>query len=208
MQAHAISTRLKILLALGAAAIIVGCWKSGPAAPMGNQATQPVAVAPVQTQPAAELPPAALLVGNKECYFPPALLRLTVADGKVNARLMSNDPREALEPNYQGNSFDLKLPDIASAADWEKTHEGTWIYVSQSSEAQSEDSPHGIFLQGQARRLYPRAARFDFVGDASQVAVTIRGTFLMYENTSPADQSAAAPQVVSVQGRLNATVTP
>jgi len=198
-----------IILVLGAAALIGalidGCERQGPTG--ATPASQPVAVNAPQTEPATQPAPlASLMVGNKQFWFPPALLRLTVVDGKVNARLTTDDPKEALDPNYQGNSFDLEMPDIADETVWEQTNQGSWSYESQSSAAQSDDSPHGIFLQGQAKRLYPKTARVDFSAQGSSVTVSVRGEFLMYDNATRGDQPFALPQMVMVQGSMVATV--
>jgi hypothetical protein len=199
----------RIILTLGLAALLGGC--DHPSGVATGPASQPVAVTqPPPTQPAQQAPLASLMIGGKQFWFPPAVLRLSVVDGKVNARLTTDDPKEALEPNYQGNSFDLEMPDIADDADWQQTNQGTWSFVSQTSQTQSDDSPHGIFLLGQAKRLYPKMARVDFSANGALVTVTLQGQFLLYDNTArpdqPTDQPFAPPQLVNVQGVLQATV--
>ncbi|HTW94101.1 MAG TPA: hypothetical protein VMD30_04855 [Tepidisphaeraceae bacterium] len=200
----------KTILAFGLAALIGGCQRPQiSTAPAAQPATQPVVASTgPQTKPAQQAPLVSLMVGNRQYWFPPALLRLSDVDGKIDARLTTDDPKEALEPNYVGNSFDLEMPNIADDQAWQETGQGVWTCVSQGSLAQSDsdDSPHGIFLQGQARRLYPKTATVEFSGHGSHVTVEVRGQFLLYENEARADQSFALPQLVSVVGKMEATV--
>lgn len=216
-----------ILAAALAAFSAAGCDRDahpmavGPAAP----ATRPVAVAVPATFPATEpsaaadattqpsvphqataqqpaVEEASLIVGTQQVWFPPALLRLTPADGRLTARLTSDDPPTAIEENYHGNSFDLDMAlDVSDASE---IGQAVWVYKSVSSE-QQDDSPHGVFLDGQRRRLHPQDVVAQFQRQGPKVAVTVRGWFLLYD-TDHGDRPFALPQRVFVQGRLLAAV--
>jgi hypothetical protein len=162
--------------------------------------TQPVTVWVLDaTQPVTDVSAAAISIGQKEFWFPQAVLRLESSRGRVNARLSSDDPPEAIQDNYHGNSFDLIMSLPISEAG--QIDQATWNYATAATP--QDESPHGIFLDGQRRRLHPENASATFQRDGDKVVVLLNGWFLMYDTTG---MERAAPMRVFVQGRLEATV--
>ena len=145
--------------------VIVGCAKSDD---LGGQAKNAAATQPSGNQSAASVtvpatqPSASVLKINGVLqWFPPACLRLSDKDGRVIARLYSNDPRDVLIGKETVNSFDLMmaLPDISDSADIQKTE-----WVNQTSSMDKRDTPYGIFLNSQHEVLQPSRVTILFQG--------------------------------------------
>jgi hypothetical protein len=169
---------------------LVGCSRPPEAA---SSATQP-SPAPV-TQPATE-PTALLTIGEQAVAFPPALIRFTKqADGEIRGRLTTDDPAEAINSDYHGNSFDFEL-----------TRQSDVWKLRMPANAQSEDKLHGIFLDGHRRRLNPRDVTVRVEQTGSEVDVSLSGWFAMAEAVETEPVQGQAPKVVFVQGRLVASV--
>jgi hypothetical protein len=188
--------------------LIVGCAKTDDSDHGGNvPATQP-AVGLNQTSQSAALespttaPTASMLViDQSQQWFPPACLRLSSKDGKVVARLYSDDPREVLTGKATVNSYDLVmvLPDISDPADIAKT---TWVNHSASMDKQ--DSPYGIFLDNQEDILQPLNVTVRFQGQAPHVKILIQGSFGLFHMAEKTPHP--APVLVNVFGLLSASV--
>jgi hypothetical protein len=182
------------------ALLMVGCDR-GPgesAAP----ATQPAAAA---AAPAASAPVGStLLIGDEPHVFGPAMLRLTQADGKVEARLYSNDPPGALagKETVDSYDFDMVLPDISDPAE---IAQAAWVAKSASSDR--EDTPYGIFLNQQQDVLQPMDVTVHFVGQAPNVRVEIDGTFWMFRAADEGTLAPPPPVMVRVLGSLETTAT-
>jgi hypothetical protein len=160
---------------------------------------------PPATQPAeasAEPTGSMLEIARLPQWFPPARLRLTAKEGKVIARLYSDDPREVLTGKEIVNSYDLRmtLPDISNPADVARTQ-----YLFHSASMEKQDSPYGIFLNNQQDVLQPMNVKVTFEGQSPRVKVLIQGTFSRFHisdlNPNP------APAIVNVAGYLDAKVT-
>src|SRR5271170_3154 len=131
--------------------LIVGCAKveDQPQPAKNAPSTQPAAVSTSVATIAASTAPAEptasmLMINGAIQWFPPARLRLSSdKDGKVVARLYSDDPKGVLTGKETVNSYDIMmvLPDISDPADISKT---AWIDYSSSMD--KLDTPYGIFL--------------------------------------------------------------
>ncbi|HEY1922129.1 MAG TPA: hypothetical protein VGG44_05135 [Tepidisphaeraceae bacterium] len=190
-------------------ALIVGCAKTDDSAAAGNgAATQPAAGVNESQQAAAVESPATapaasvLTIGQSQQSFPAACLRLTSKNGKVTARLYSDDPRDVLTGKTTVNSFDLvmTLPGISDPADIAKA---TWVNPSASMDRQ--DSPYGIFLNHQQDVLQPMEVTVKFQGVAPRVKVLLQGSFALFHIADKTPQ--AVPAVVNVFGVLDTTVS-
>ena len=136
-------------------------------------------------------------VGQQSYEFPAAKLRLAHDDGKVSALLCSDDPKEAIDEKYTGNSFyiemDLDISDpteIASAG---------WHFTTSSNER--ADTPNGIFLQGHRHQLQPLdvGVSFQAVQDnANLTTVTVGGKFLWIDT----QDVTSAPREVGIFAHL------
>jgi hypothetical protein len=180
------------------ALLIVGCGQGsgGSAAP----ATQPAAAAPATTEPAGST----LIIGDQPRVFGPAMLRLTTADGKVEARLYSNEPSGVLSGKETVDSYDfeMSLPDISDPAEISSA-----VWTAKSASSQREETPYGIFLNQQKDILQPMDVTVHFSGQAPNVRVIIDGMFWMYGAREEGTLVAPPPVMVRVIGSLEATAT-
>gem|GEM_PF-1504492 len=190
-------------------ALIVGCAKTDDSGGKGanGAATQPAvgvsqpAQSGVAASPTTAPTASALTIGRSQQWFPPACLRLSTKDGKVIARLYSDDPREVLTGKATVNSYDLVmvLPDISDPADIAKA---TW--VSHSASMDKQDTPYGIFLNNQEDILQPLDVTVRFQGRAPKVKVLLQGSFGLFHMADKTPHP--APVLVNVIGILNTTV--
>jgi hypothetical protein len=195
-------------------ALIVGCAKSEdqPQAAANPPTSQPaasstgatpIAATPNQANIAPAEPTASMLMINRAAqWFPPARLRLSSdKDGKVVARLYSDDPKDVLTGKETVNSYDIVmvLPDISDPADISKT-----VWIDRSSSMDKQDTHYGIFLNGQQDVLQPMNVTVGFQGQAPRLNVIVRGTFNLYHISEQTPNP--APTMVSVMGFLDARV--
>ena len=187
------------------AAVLPGCDRGSAKPAASPPPSDPASAAPrvtlndesPATIPSTEPAVSTLTVGAESFTFPPAVLRLTESRGHVIARLMTDDPPEAINEDYRGNSFDLIMS--LNIADPQSISGAEWKYIDAAPAAQDE-SAHGIFLDGQRRRLHPQNVTAQFESRAGRITVRIWGTFLAYDSTPTG--RAATPQKVMVQGKL------
>lgn len=156
-----------------------------------------------------DAPLAYITIDAEPHEFPPAKLWLTQRDGRIKANLFSDDPPEAVRPNWEGLGFwfemELELPDDtteipAGPVSPEFLSGAEWVFRSESSER--SDTPSGIFLGGRTQ-LQPLdvAVSFDPL-DERFVIVTLYGTFGQFDRDGQRDE-APAKQVL-VQAVLSA----
>jgi len=196
-------TILCLTIALGAA---FGCERE-PSAKQAEGSAKPQAAAeaavPVKPDQQPQLAPTTrpsviILVDGEQREFPPPRLVVDDRNGKTVALLMSDDPPQAINDDYAGNSyyiemeFDDALPTVRGQV---------WVYEAPNSDKQ--DSPNGIFLEGNRKQLQPFQVKVQFQQvDGGDVA-WISGTFHFYHNN---DAQPSLPRVVTVTGRLPVTL--
>ncbi len=170
---------------------------TNPSHARSGNATSTPATSPATTQAAESL----ISIDGNLMLFPAAKMRIDEADGKVVARLFSDDPQGALEENYEGNSFYLQIE--LDEEDAKDLNGAVLTFGSSSSEA--EDSPYGIFVDGRRWVLQPADVRLTFMGSGSPLEVQLNGTFLMFdsnnENAKPRRAVVAAKLLAAVQAR-------
>jgi hypothetical protein len=195
-----------LLIAGFCSLMIVGCGRAPSAPPPASENTTPATQAaqtegaPAATEPASTQPVSSTLVINDQpILFPGAMLRLTTTDGKVLARLYSNDPKGMLSGTIAMNSydFDMTLPDVADPADIDQA---VWQYKSASSDRQ--DTPYGIFLNDQQKLLQPMDVTVRFNGRPPNVNVVLQGTFWMFPMKDE-PMGGSAPTMVNVMASLD-----
>ena len=162
----------------------------------------PAAVASATSKPlaatrAAEKRVSHMTINNVLVEFPDAKLLVRKEGDKLSACLVSNDPPEVLSPNYQGNRYYFEMTldavdDIKNLADAEFRY--------KAPTAESQDTPNGIFLDGDRQHLEPYDIQVTFDKDGDRVIADIRGQFLYFPKT------AAVGQWVAVSARLAARV--
>jgi hypothetical protein len=189
-----------MVLVIAAAAVEVaaeagGCQRQTQHEPAAAPAAQAASVP--ATQPEA----ATLQVDQQPFLFPQAVLRLATSNGQVSARLSSDDPPEAIQDNYHGNSFDLIM--ALNIPDPDQIDRAVWEFAA-GSQPQRENG-YGIFLDGQRRRLHPQEVVASFSRDGDRVVVDMKGVFFEYRSDDSARPSNPPPRVL-VQGRLVASI--
>jgi hypothetical protein len=174
--------------ALAAASILSGCEKTQArkAIVLNPTTRQTAAQVAVATTPSLTTQPAATQAAKKVSHmtingvwveFPVAKLIVRKEGDKLSALLCSNDPPEVINPDYQGNrySFEMTLDavdDIKNIAEAEFRYKGT--------SAQSEDTPNGIFLDGDRQHLEPYDIQVVFDKDGDHLIAHIQGQFLYF----------------------------
>lgn len=191
-------------------ALLVGCdrGQSTPAQsiPAAAPATAPATTQPADsatlpaTQAAATQPAISQLMIDGQMYkFPTARLKVSKANGRVIARLYTNDPKSALNDDYTGNSYDLKMQ-LDDLTDPHQVYTSVWQFKAPSREY--VDGPYGIFLNGTKTQLQPSNATGRFLGDILMVRIDLDGEFLAFDS----GDASAPPRTVFVKGSLLAPV--
>src|SRR5690348_1355066 len=111
-------------------AVLVGCEKVRTAISKPKKATtRPAVVRATATttneeEPASKPAVSYMTVNGKTVVFPLAKLRIDRKGSRVIALLFSDDPKDAIKSNYDGNSFYIEMPldaddvDDLSSAVW------------------------------------------------------------------------------------------
>jgi hypothetical protein len=154
---------------------------------------------PATTQAAESL----MTIDGTMVLFPAARLRLDVTDGKIIARLFSDDPKGALDANYVGNSFYLQLAlDEDDAKNVKNLADLNGIALKyQNPTRERDDEPYGIFLEGRRWVLQPSDVNVTFSGATSPLEVQLSGTFLLFDS----NDETAKPKTAEVTAKLSAT---
>jgi hypothetical protein len=137
-------------------------------------------------------PLAILEIDGRQTPFPGA--RLAVVDHRdgMTLRLCSDDPADAIDPGYAGNSFIL---DMRLAIDRvQDIPASTWDH----KPSDADDSVSGIFVNGYHDGLRPYDVHVSFQKSDDLMFANIEGTFL--RNSS---NPAAPPDRVHVSGCLH-----
>ncbi len=118
----------------------------------------------------------------------------------MTALLYTQDPPTAINNDYSGNSFYLKMP-LKNAASPGLLDGEEWRYKAESSD-RTEDSKYGIFLQGLRYHLEPQDVLVKIDGKGTEMRVRIAGQFLTYDSTNRSELGAITP----VSGEFTATL--
>jgi hypothetical protein len=108
-----------------------------------------------------------------ETSFPGARLRLMSENDEYTATFFSDDPAEAIRPDYQGNSFYLTMKLVGMEEG--KLDQAKWVL--QNPERAEGDSPEGIFIRGQQEQLRPLNVKAEFEDHGQLVIVKLSGEF-------------------------------
>jgi hypothetical protein len=150
------------------------------AAPTTAPSTHPM-TATATTMPAAAVP-SIITIDYQRVDFPPAKLMLEKKDGEqLTAVLHSDDPPQAIEENYAGNSFYLEMP--LEIGDASELGTASWKFVAPTSDR--VDSPTGIFVDGMRQQLQPLRVQVEFDGAPPDVTVYVAGQFMLFDGKDP-----------------------
>lgn len=210
-------------LAVVLASAIAGCDKPTPRAsravspatrPATRPTTQPTPLTQATTRPAAPQPTTApqqqavattepavsfLVIDGQLVEFPAAKVILVRKNGKLKARLFSDNPKSALEETYAGNSFYFDMPLEPDAE-----QPGQWVWRFKSPDSEASDSPNGIYLNGLRTHLQPFDVLVQMDGNSlkANVRVLPPSQFRAFEKGAAENNSV----LVVVSGNLVADV--
>lgn len=174
---------------------LAGCERSEPPAPNPQQQPVPDAApqVPASAPAAATRPPVIMIINDQPREFPPARLVLKERNEKTVALLISEDPPEAIDDDYVGNSYYLEMPfdELLTSI-----RDQVWMFEAPSTD--KLNTPNGIFLEGNRRQLQPFQVKVQFQHIGEDDVAWISGTFHQYDTT--ADPS--PPRLVAVTARL------
>lgn len=152
-----------------------------PSTPTTGPTTEVVSDA--STQPSTEPTASLMMIDQRIVSFPPAKLRVQQKrDGDpVVAVLFSDDPKNAIDDNYTGNSYYLEMTlDVANPTE---VGQAIWMYKSPTSAR--TNSTNGIFLDGTRIQLQPLEVRVEFEPRGKQIGVMLQGHFLQFDGNDP-----------------------
>lgn len=165
----------------------------GPAAPApGEVQDQPRDLDPPAPRAAEEQyspAPVNITIDDVPHEFAPAKLWLREANGRVRARLFSDDPPEAVGRDWAGDRFffemDLEFPadmPMSGTVSAQDLAAAEWVFRADTSEG--TDTPNGIFL-GSQKQYQPVevAVMFQPLTD-ELVVVTMMGDFAEFDRTA------------------------
>jgi hypothetical protein len=131
----------------------------------------------VATTRVAEKPASHMTINNVLVTFPEARLLVRKEGDKLNAFLVSNDPPEVINPTYQGNRYYFEMA-LDAVDDIKNLTEAEFRYKAPTAE--SQETPNGIFLDGDRQHLEPYDIQVTFDRDGDHVVADIRGQFLYF----------------------------
>ena len=188
-------------LAIGSMAVLLSaCDRDEPMTPTVPKTTaaqveiDPAASGRViaATLPATRPAGSVIFLDASAAEFPSCKLVLPDKAGSP-VLLMSDDPPEAINENYAGNSFYFELPlDVKSMDEL-----AGMAYPYRAASAERMETLNGIFLNGNRKQLQPYDYSLTFSKEDDVDVVLLRGTFLQFD--SPDDQ---APKQVTVAARF------
>lgn len=114
-------------------------------------------------------------IGRLLAEFPEARLMVRKNGDKLSAFLVSNDPPEVLNPHYQGNRYYFEMT-LDTVGDIKNIAQADFVYKAGSAEAQ--DTPNGIFLNGDRQHLQPYDIRVVFDAEGDHLVADLRGNFI------------------------------
>jgi hypothetical protein len=130
---------------------------------------------PSSTQEAKKL--SHMMVNGVWVEFPEAKLILRKEGDMFSAFLVSNDPPEVINPTYQGNRYYFEMT-LDAVDDLKNIAQAEFRYKSASAEPQ--DTPNGIFLDGDRQHFQPYDIQVVFDKENDHLVADIRGQFLYF----------------------------
>lgn len=191
----------RILKLLAIAAGIAGCNRQPANAPATAPASAPAEThARVIESTTAPAGPVAIWISQHRYEFPPVTMYLQNMGDEVAADLVSNDPPEAANDDYGGNSLFLQLLMVPGEA-------GSLDGSQWKVQPPNEDDGHstgGIFLHGEHKILQPKEVSFSFAGTGKTVTIVLNGTFEMLDetNSNSAEEPLAVMAEIPVQVKI------
>jgi hypothetical protein len=156
--------------------------RTSPPASRATVEVAPASVAAATSKPLAatrpaEKPSSQMTINNVLVGFPEAKLVVRKEGDKLSAFLVSNDPPEVIAPTYQGNRYYFEMS-LDAVDDIKNLADAEFRYKAPSAE--SQDTPNGIFLDGDRQHLEPYDIQVTFDKDGDHVVADIRGQFIYF----------------------------
>jgi hypothetical protein len=131
------------------------------------------------TEPAKRL--SHIMIKGTWVEFPEAKLIIHKDGDKLSAVLVSNDPPEVINPNYDGNRyyFEMTLDDLDDIKNIAQAE-----YRYKAASAEPLDTPNGIFLDGDRQHFQPYDIQVTFDKDGDHLIADLRGQFLYFDKGS------------------------
>lgn len=189
------------VMGVGVFAAMAGCDDSTG---QSHATTQPSAVVastqPGQTSIAGAIVPARpatifTLDGQPQAFPSARMVVMRNSDG-MTLRLCSEDPPEAIDPHYTGNSFIIDMRQCVDRV--QDIPAATWDF----KPSDPDDSISGIFLHGYKNGLRPYNVHVTFQKADGELLAYITGKFLQNDPQNPA--APAEPVEVSACVHINA----
>jgi hypothetical protein len=198
--------RIRTLVSILCILPIVGCEKREAAqpstAPAGNvpaMTEKQVAIRPTSMPATTQSSPSYIWIDQRRYEFPSARIVVKTKDDQLSALMYSDDPPNAIEDKYAGNSFYLEMTGL-DLPDTGKLAGAVWNYRAPNSER--IDTVSGIFLEGRHQHLQPFDVRVEFRSDVTPIQLLVGGSFLMFDNEN--DQQPG--RLVNVRAELSADI--
>ncbi len=162
-------------------------------------ATQPIKASIAATEPSvADVQAKSLLtIDGAAVEFPRTRLRVKQTQPKLVVMLFSDDPKTAIDENYQGNSYYFEMALTCN----DPAQLGTLMWNYQAASSEHVDSMNGVFLNGGKTHLQPVDAHVQFVQMGDKWMVSLSGQFLQFNSK---DNSAVSAVKKVVSGALTA----
>ncbi len=176
--------------------IAIGCDRSpDTSAPTTAPALPPDTVLDPATAPTTKPTASFMKINNRLAMFPPAKLKLTDDGSRLIALFYSDDPPDAINDDYAGNSFYLQM--VLDVSDPKDLCLATWRHQARSQKF--EDTPCGIYLNGRKVQLQPYNVTASFSpGDNQSTVVQLWGNFLLWNSAD----ATGLPQSVALDAEL------
>jgi hypothetical protein len=124
-----------------------------------------------------EKPQSQMLINGVLVNFPEAKLLVRKEGDKLSAFLVSNDPPEVINPTYQGNRYYFEMA-LDAVDDVKNLAEAEFRYKAPTAE--SQETPNGIFLDGDRQHLEPYDIQVTFDREGDHLVADIRGQFIYF----------------------------
>jgi hypothetical protein len=142
-----------------------------------------------------------MMVNSIWVEFPEAKLVIRKEGEKLTALLCSNDPPDVLNPNYQGNRYYFELT-LDSIDDVKNIAQADFRYKAASAEPQ--DTPNGIFLDGDRQHFQPYDIQVVFDKDGENIVADIRGQFIYFQKGNIVGQWTPVMATISAKPEVKA----
>jgi hypothetical protein len=191
-------TFVTIAPALAVLLLMLGCDR-GPVTTADNAAPATAPVILPASAPATQPRASHMLINGQRVEFPPAKLVVKTRGEAAHALLYSDDPPNAIDEKYTGNSFYLEMRfELTDAAPLSTVR---WEFKAPDSDR--AETVSGIYLDGRKRHLQPFDVVVEFE-DGPPTKALVRGQFLMFD----ADADAGTPgQLIPVVAELQPELT-